>query len=735
MTKPASPGRVRRTHARTGQDPAVRRHAALYRCGLMLLPALAAAPASAQTAAPAQVQLDAIDVEGAAKPESGTGPINGYVASQSTAGTKSSTPLNRTPQSISVIGTRQIEDQKPDSIEQALRYSPGAVQQFGFDPRTDFILIRGFSAEQIGYYLDNLQLFSNAFASYKLDPWNLERIEVVEGPSSVLYGGGSPGGLVNAVSKLPTFTTFGVVEAGVNNFGNAYGAVDIGGVAGDRNQWAYRFVSDGHIGDTQVKHTEDDHALVAPSLTYRPDAATALTLLGQYQRDWTNNPNFLPYEGTVKAAPYGRIPTNLFTSEPSVDTFEREQSMVGTRFESALTPFFTVRQNFRFSHLNVLESSLYGGGYANGAASAELARYQFLTQPYANQVSVDNQAETRFATGALQHDLLLGLDYKHYFLHDDQAFAFGSNLNLVNPFYTPTTLNTFRYNDNNQTVDQTGLYGQDQISFDRLTVVGAVREDFVSTDQKSRSTGTGFTSNPDATTGKVGVIYNLDNGIAPYVSYATSFNPVIGTNTATNLPLVPETGEQEEVGVKYQSPSLPITARIALFNLTRDNVSTTDPLNVQNTIQTGQVRSRGLELSAQANLTDGLSLIGAYTAYDLEVTKDLNTAIIGNVLTATPQQFGSLWLDYTLQDGYLRGLGFGAGVRYVGHSFADQANSLEVPSYVLGDAAIHYDTGHWRAAVNLQNIADTTYVSSCSSGSACFYGDRRKIIGTLAYKW
>ncbi|WP_131195536.1 TonB-dependent siderophore receptor [Lichenihabitans psoromatis] len=691
-----------------------------------------------QTAVGRTVELDTVEVKGKAV-QSATGPIDGYVATQSAAGTKTSTPLIETPQAIAVVGAQQIRDQRATSIDEATRYSPGIHSQtFGSDSRNDWFLIRGFTEQTTGYYLDGLQLYSSAFATWKLEPWNLERIEIVRGPAATLYGGGDPGGLINAVSKRPTFTTFGTVEGGVNQYGNVYGAVDLGGVAGDKGQWSYRFNSIGRIGDTQTDHTSNDRAFVAPSLTYRTGDGTTLTLLAQYQHDYTNSQNFLPYQGTVVAAPFGRIPTHLFTGDPSSDRFTRDQTMLGYEFEHIFNPNVTFRQNVRYSHLDVNFQSVYGGGYASTptATSAELQRYNFVTRPSVDMAEADNQTEVRFNTYALQHIALFGLDLKHYDLKDTQGFVFGTPLNLLNPVYAASTPPSSRYIASNTIQDQVGLYAQDQIKLDRLTLVLSGRQDYVNTNFTNKlALASSTDSNESAFSGKVGAIYNLDFGLAPYFSYSTSFSPIVGTNTATSKPYSPEHGEQEEVGLKYQSPVLPVTASIAFFNLTRDNVLTTDPNNVLNSVQTGQQRSRGLELDATATLADGLSLIGAYTVYDLSITRDLNPANIGKLPTNTPEQFGSLWLDYTVQDGNFRGLGFGAGARYVGRSYADAANLFQVPSYLLGDAAIHYDRDHWRAALNVSNFTDETYVGSCSSTSACFYGDRRKITASLAYRW
>jgi len=238
-----------------------------------------------------------------------------------------------------------------------------------------------------------------------------------------------------------------------------------------------------------------------------------------------------------------------------------------------------------------------------------------------------------------------------------------------------------------------------------------------------------------ASLGRAGLIYNWDYGVSPYVSYATSFNPVLGT-TATGQLFLPEEGKQFEAGVKWEPAGFNGHVDFAWFDLRRTNVLTTDPANANFQIQNGEVVSRGVELSAVSNLTPEFKMVGSFTKYDLFVSKDLNPALIGTTPVGIPSLLASFWGDYTFKSGPLTGFGFGAGVRYVGESYADQANQFVVPGRVLGDLAVHYDWGNnWRAQVNVTNIADTTYVASCSTTSACFYGDRRRVLGSLAYKW
>ncbi|MEH2479118.1 iron complex outermembrane receptor protein [Nitrobacteraceae bacterium AZCC 2146] len=671
--------------------------------------------------------------------ESPRGAIRGYVANRSMAGTKTNTPINETPQAISVIGAEQIRDQKPKKFDEIVRYTPGIVGgYFGADTRNDWFLIRGFKSDDNSLFLDGIQLFSTAFATWKLQPFNLERVEVLRGPSAVLYGGSSPSGIVNAVSKLPPSEPIRYIEAGVDNFGNGYTAFDFGGpvaISPENGKLYTRLVGQVQGGGTQTDFTPNNNFFIAPSVTWKPDADTSLTVLASASYNQTRVQNFLPYVGTVTAAPFGKIGTGLFASDPSVDSFRREQEMLGYQFERNLSDNVTFRQNARYAHTDVTLSTLQGLGYATTPAAADLARGNFFTHGIGNQADLDSQLEYRFNTGILSHTTLFGLDLKHYSIDDYQGFGAATSLNLVNPVYTPTAqFNGTPYQNATLTQNQLGVYVQDQIKLDRLTLVLSGRNDWVGTDNDNHI-GAGLSRDDSKFSGRAGLIYNFDNGVAPYVSYATSYNPVVGTNFSTNSLLLPETGQQTEVGVKFQPVGFDGHFGIAWFDLKRQNALTTDPNNANFTLQNGEVTSRGLELEAVANLAPGFKVIGSFTTYDLFVSKDANPALVGTVPTNTPRQMASGWADYTFQDGPLRGFGFGGGVRYIGSSFADTANLLPVPSVMLGDAAIHYEWQNWRVALNAVNVTDEIYVASCATASSCFYGDRRRVTASVGYKW
>lgn len=673
--------------------------------------------------------------------ETPLGPVHGYVAGRSSSGTKTNTPIMETPQAVSVIGAEQIRDQKANKLDEVLRYTGGVrAGTFGADTRNDWWLIRGFKSDDVGLFLDGMQLFYTSYASWKLQTPNMERVEVLRGPSAVLYGGSSPSGIVNVISKMPPAEPVRFIETGVNNFGNAYVGFDVAGpvaTSHENGKLFYRVVGQVQNGPTQVNFTPDNNYFIAPSVTWKPDADTRFTVLASASRQETRGINFLPYEGTVTNARFGKIPTSFFAGDPSVDKFTREQEMLGYQFERNLTDDLTFRQNARFAHVDVTYRGYVGNNWAD-INTASLGRYNWYAKNTANQANLDNQLEYRFNTGAVRHTMLFGVDLKGYQIDDYQAFNFGTvpSINVFNPAYgfdIPLTGAPFR---NFQiTQKQAGTYLQDQMKLGNFTLVLSGRNDWVETTQAARDTGATLASRDDSRfSGRAGLIYNFDNGIAPYVSYATSYNPIIGLNAQNQL-FLPETGQQTEIGVKVAPRGFDGYFTASVFDLKRQHLATTDPVVTTLQNQTGEVTSRGIELEAVANATRELKLIGSFTAYHLFNSRDLDPSLVGKTPTNTPELLVSGWADYTFKDGPLAGFGFGGGLRYIGSSWADTANTLEVPAVVLGDLAFHYEWQNWRTALNVINLTDKIYVASCAAASSCFYGDRRRVTASVSYKW
>jgi len=672
--------------------------------------------------------------------ENAWGHVEGIVATRSGTAMKTDTPLIETPAAISVVTQDQIQAQGAQSVAQAVRYSPGVrVDPTGADTRFDNVYIRGFVADK---YLDSLKLFTGGFASNIIDPFNLERIEILHGPASILYGQASPGGLVDLVSKRPTLEPYHEMFVSSGSYGRIQSGIDLSGPIDQNKEWLYRFTASGYDVGSQVDHTDYQRISIAPSLTWRPTNDTTITFLGTYQKDpkagFYNQllPNGI---GTINSTPFGRIPTSFYSGEPDFDKTSREYGAVGYLAEHRFNNVWTVRQNLRYSDNDTYTQLVYPAtGQLNPTS---IARSAFWTSEQLRTFQVDNQAEAKFATGLVQHTVLFGVDYATGMDRSRGGFSTGNvgSINAFNPVYglaniplMPQTSNT------RQLFDQVGLYVQDQIKFDRWVALLGLRHDWADSNTRLMN-GSAIATSDQATSKRAALLYKFDNGISPYIQYTESFQPIIGTSQRTSNPFKPTEGKQEEAGIKYQpNPDTLLTA--AVYNLTQKNVVMQDPLDPTNRIQTGEVRSRGVELEAKSQISRELSILASYTYMDL-----LNThaapAAQGHRPIGLPANSASGWADYTFHGGALDGLGLSGGVRYLGQSFGNSANTYRVPAVTLFDAGLHYDLAGlgsrfkgYNLQVNATNIFDKSYVSICQD-FGCYYGLRREVIATLRYKW
>jgi len=718
---------------------------------------LCASSAYAQSAAEpgGTVQLDTVVVEG--QGEAATGPVRGYVAQRTTTGSKSGTPVTAVPQSVSVIGRGELEDRNAQKVDEALRYTPGvAAQPFGPDPDTDWIFIRGFQATQTGVFLDGLSNYAYGFGGFQIDPFQLERVEVLKGPSSVLYGGGNPGGIVNLVSKRPNGKNFGLVEAGINNFGNAYTNIDVG-VSDKQGVWSTRLTGRLSGGDQYTDVSKDFRGFILPQITYQPTGATRITAYGYYQAlDQIHvGGSFLPYVGTVVSAPFGRISRKAFLGEPAIDDQKRTQAMLGYEFQHQFDGW-TFSQNARYGRMKGSQIGPYGYGWAGPGApfgngfeplgpTNELYRIGFQERTAVDTFLIDNRLERGFRTGALDHSLLLGADYKYFGIDHTQASGGATTISVTNPVYGAQQGPASVYLDQKLTHHQIGLYLQDQVRFgDGWLVTLNGRYDFVK--KKSVSApgllfSPSYSKNEASFSGRAGLAYEFANGLTPYASVATFFNPVFdAVPNATGgpaTPFKPEDGYQYEAGFKYKPTFMDALFTVSAFHLVKQNVVNPAPtaINPLAQQQLGEVTSTGIEFEAKANITENFKVLASFTAFDLKTTKDTRPAYVGRTPVIVPEVTASGWLDYTFSEGPLKGLGLAAGVRYVGKSWADNENTLKVPAVTLVDAALRYKIGDWGVALNVTNLFDKVYVKSCQGYSSCGYGDARTVTVSASYKW
>ena len=661
----------------------------------------------------------------------------GYVADSQVTATKSNIPLIETPQSITVITRNRMDAQEVNTMAEALRYTAGVqAETFGFEPRFTWLRFRGFDSTTNGLFKDGLQLRNPGFAiGYNLEPYGAEQIDILRGPASFLYGQGSPGGLLNYISKRPTTTSIRELQFLVGNFGRYEGRMDFSGRLADSETFSYRLTGLFRESGTQIDHVSNDRVYIAPAFTWRINDNTQVTFFANYQKDTLGSSQALPAEGTLRSNPNGHISLRRFTGQPGVDRYDRVESSFGYELRHQLAADWSVVQKLRYNQTDVDDLTVFSSGFDTDRRT--VLRGVFGSFGKLNALAVDNQIQGAFTTGPFQHRVVGGVDFQRIGLHSRQTFGTASSIDIFNssdfgaPFLSPPT-----FLDQQTTQFQTGVYAQDQVRFmDHWLLTVGGRHDWSS--NKVRNNLTGITSEQDdqKATGRAALTYVFDIGLAPYISWSTFFLPSLGQN-ASGQPFTPETGRQYEIGIKYQPPGTRSLFTAALFDLTRENYVQTDPGTFL-PVQRGKARSRGLELEGLMSFKSGVDVIANYTLLDNEVLETADPLEKGKRLTQTPAQFASVWAKYTVPDGLFKGIGIGGGARYTGSTYSDIANTFKVPGFVLGDAMIDYVWKNYRIAVNVNNLLNHDSFGCFERGGTnfCSPGERRTVVGTIAYRW
>lgn len=706
-------------------------------CSTILIATTTATAGRAQSpsspAAPAEtVALPEITVSD--QLPAGWAPVDGIVASVSATGSKTDTPLEDIPQSVSVVTRAQMDMQNAQSLGDALRYTPGVTAGASQgDGRYDYISLRGFNATAEGLYRDGLRQMSSQMTT-RIEPFGLERVEVLRGPASVLYGQTAPGGLINAITKRPTADRLGRVEVQGGSHDRAQVAFDVGGAATEEARVMVRLTGLARRSETQVDFNDDDRIYVAPALTVRPDDDTSITLLGSYQRDEAGTPSPLPAVGTVLHNDNGRIPLERYSGTPALNTFDRTQYSIGWAAERRLDDTWTLRQNARYDNLSFDQENVYAyTGLIPSGTTVNRMAYRFGVD--ADLFNLDTQAQADWGTDAVDVTSLVGLDYRY---NNEKFYQFNGtapSLNLYAPDYGQPVPTPSRATADSETdLSQIGLYTQQQITvLEHLSFTLGGRQDWVRSETDDALRGTSSSQNDTAFTWRGGAAWHFDNGITPYAGYSTSFSPTSGTDF-NGTAFDPSKAKQWEVGAKYKPDGINSLVTVAWFDLTQTNVLTTDPVHPGFREQTGEVQTTGVEIQGLLDLGNGLNLIGSYTWQDPEVTKS-NGLDRGKKPTGIPEHIASAWADYTVQSGLLDGLGLGLGVRYLGQSSGSTDNSLTVPDATLFDAALRYAGDDWQISLNATNLFDHYYMASCSSAANCSAGVGRTVVATLRYTW
>ncbi|MCN4439265.1 ferrichrome porin FhuA [Escherichia coli] len=710
---------------------------------------------------------DTITVTAAPAPqESAWGPAATIAARQSATGTKTDTPIQKVPQSISVVTAEEMALHQPKSVKEALSYTPGvAVGTRGASNTYDYLIIRGFAADgqSQNNYLNGLKMQGNFYNDAVIDPYMLERAEIMRGPVSVLYGKSSPGGLLNMVSKRPTTEPLKEVQFKAGTDSLFQTGFDFSDALDDDGVYSYRLTGLARSANAQQKGAEEQRYAIAPAFTWRPNDKTNFTFLSYFQNEpETGYYGWLPKEGTVEPLPNGkRLPTD-FNEGAKNNTYSRNEKMIGYSFDHEFNDTFTVRQNLRFAQNKVSQKSVYGYGmcsdplYSSNPSSSPCANVpqsqwgHTLTRQYVidneklENFSVDTQLQSKFATGSVDHTLLTGVDFMRMRNDIDSWFGYAGSVAPSDIYNLDRSDFDFGAHPNPSgpyrvllKQKQTGLYVQDQAQWDKVLVTLGGRYDWADQSSFNRDYGNKSERDDKEFTWRGGVNYLFDNGVTPYFSYSESFEPASQTDANGDL-FAPSKGKQYEVGVKYVPEDRPIVVTGALYQLTKTNNLMADPNGSLFSVEGGEIRARGVELEAKAALSASVNLVGSYTYTDAEYTTDTNYK--GNTPAQVPKHMASLWADYTFFDGPLSGLTLSTGGRYTGSSYGDPANSFKVGSYTVVDALVRYDLARVgmagsNVALHVNNLFDREYVASCFNTYGCFWGAERQVVATATFRF
>lgn len=668
---------------------------------------------------------------------------NGYFKGEQTAATKTDTPILETPQAVATITRKQLDDLNPQTVKDALNYTAGVLSSPDANSRYDSVFMRGYggfgTSTRVVDFLDGLKLpRGQAFALPSVDPFLLDRIDVLKGPAAVLYGQTSPGGLVAQTSRAPSAASYNEarVEAGSNV--RLQGGVTSQGAFDPDGRWQYSVSGVGRQSETRYDDVDEKRVAFSPAIKWRPDAGTQLTVRAFYQYDPEGGYFNSIYPKALASEPYkSALSRDFNVGDPTFDSYNRKQYAIGYSFDHRFNDIVSVSSKTRYSGIDLDMKSLQMA--AGVTAAGLLPRLAVRSIEDVKGVSSDNQARFDFTTGAVDHVILTGVDFQRSTSDWEYLFGGASWLNVLNPQYGAAVGALTKIIDSRQTLRQTGVYAQDQLSLGGFHAVLGARYDWTKQDTDNRLSGAASSQSSQSPSYRAGLLYKFDSGVAPYVSYSTSFEPTIGVD-ATGAAFRPTKGKQWEAGIKYEPAFIKALFTFSAFHIRQENVLTPDATTGFN-VQQGEVRSRGLEFEARGDITKNLELIGALTLIDTEVTKSATAATVGKRPQAAPEHYGSLWANYAFDSGALDGLTVGGGVRFVGSSYADDANTLKTKGYTLVDASARYDLEKvspslrgTEATLNAANLFDKEYYSSCSSNFYCQYGAGAQVLVGLRYK-
>lgn len=646
----------------------------------------------------------------------------GFAAQKAASGTKSDLPLSETPLSVTVLTREQLDSRQVQNVNEALQGVAGVVGGvYGRRGWDDFV-IRGQRASE-SVYIDGLKLEQGAWVSQ--ESFGVERIEVLKGPASVNFGLVQPGGMVNMVSKRPRADAFNQLGITLASDGFRQATFDLGRALSDNGKAAFRINGLAMNSDDPTDFVYFKNRYIAPSLSLDLGANTDFTLLSSYSsREYLRQQGLSP-TGTLRPNSNGAIARGRFAGEPGIGPYQADQYRIGYALAHRFESGWKVRQHFRVQDYDMDGRAVF---HAALQANRRLQnRTGTLQDVQGRSFALDTNVERRFQFGQASHTVMAGLDVNRDRNRLATTICALPAIDLFEPVYgvaisCPPTPRS----DVTNTVKFVGLYLRDQVKLgERLNLVFGARRDQIDNTARDHKSATSATQKSGANTGNIAALVKIAPGVAPYVSYATSFLPV-GGNDFAGAQFKPETGRQAELGVKLELDGGRTNVNLALYELKRRNVTTPDLINDGFSLQTGEQRSMGFEAEIAADLRNGWSLSAAYGYTDAILVSDSNLAMVGKALNNVPRHSASLWSVYRFRQGALAGWGAGAGLRHESAKGGFAVN-FEVPGYTVADASLSYIGNAWRVSLNARNLFDKDYYAGVLNNNVVPLGDPRQI--------
>jgi iron complex outermembrane receptor protein len=677
---------------------------------------LATAPANAQSDNEAAASGEDIVVQGL----------------RAVTATKTDTPITQIPQSISVVSDTQIIERGAPTLQDSLNYTAG-ITSGGNDTRGDMSNIRGLSSV---IFLDGLKRNFGFVYLPRSEVYTLGRVEALLGPSAVLYGAGSAGGLINMVSKRPEFAFGGEVTASYGTYNRKQGQIDITGPLGDTV--AVRLTAVVRDADMQLDYLPDNRVVVQPSITWRPGVATELTLIGLYQRDYTGPSAYMPLAATLNAPPGRRMSSSTLLGEPDFNRGPKRDTSLTLMFDHKFSDALSFHNSTRYDDAHTTYGEIYQYGVfttpatpglpANcvGTTDTCVERALFAYDAKYRTFSTDNRLEWNVTTGPLEHKLLIGGDFSSFRQLAAQAYGPSSPINIYDPIYGNYPAATF-FPETRQMLKQTGFYAQDQIRiYDRASLVVGLRHDNLKTENSTLADTT-----DNVMSYRAGLTVDVTRTVSPYASYSESFQPISGLNQF-NQAFKPLFGTAKEVGVKWQ-PLRSTLLRAAYYWITENNHIVPDPAAPLVSIQGGLQKSHGFEFQVDHQMRD-FSVTASYAHNDGTL---IDAAGVVTPLDQNQEDTGSIFAtkSFTLGDGI--GFKIGGGVRHVSEQVSGIPGGFVVitPARTLVDALVEASFGKWTLQLNALNLLDDFYYAGCSQFGACTSGEPRMVNATLRYRF